>query len=130
MKVQSYSSVVPVNQEAVTATPTVRIYFNDAKRQAEPKSDPKTNNSDLPPHLKKIIENIERLKEQIRAAKENLVAIKAKQMNTQTKQELIENQQKLIADMQLQLLEMGQGLIKAVKEAGVDDPGLLLSIII
>lgn len=130
MKIQSYSSVSPVKNEQDSTKEPVRVKFDQHKGQSEASSKKRSPSTDLPLHLKKIIENIERLKEQLRAAKERLDEIKAKQMAPKIKQDLIDNQQKLIADMQLQLLEMGQGLVKAVKEAGVDDPSLLLSIMV
>lgn len=130
MKLQSYSSVSPLKNKQDSTKEPVRVKFDQHKGQPEAPNKETGLSSDLPPHLKKIIENIERLKEQLRAAKERLDEIKAKHMDPTIKQELVDSQQKLIADMQLQLLDMGQGLVKAVKEAGVEDPSLLLSIMV
>jgi len=91
---------------------------------------PKADEPDVPDHIKRMIEQLEKLKEQLELAKERLAELKQhKDSQSDAMQQQIEIQSEMVMELEKQVITLIQGIGDAMKEAGISDPGVLLSII-
>ncbi|MBE0370204.1 hypothetical protein [Pseudoalteromonas aurantia] len=90
----------------------------------------KSKKDGLPQHIQKMLEQIERIKEQIKEEEERLVKLKNQtDLNEDTKKDMILQQANYIAQLQMNLLTLVDNVKEAMKDAGITDPGVLISAI-
>lgn len=81
----------------------------------------------LPPHIQKMVEKLEELREKIKEEQKLLEELKANDAySDEMKAELVTQKLEYILRMQNQVIELTQNIQKALKEAGITDPGILL----
>ncbi|TMO90177.1 hypothetical protein [Pseudoalteromonas ruthenica] len=123
----SYSQSIPTTPQS-DGTLRLQPQHNQAKAQAE--ADIKQSlREQLPAHTQKMLEQIERVKEQIDQARERLRTLQNEQdpNDEEAHKTMLESQRNLVANMEVQLMQMTQAVTEALKEAGISDPGILLS---
>lgn len=123
----SYSQSIPTTPQS-EGTLRLQPQYNQAKAQAE--ADIKQSlREQLPAHIQKMLEQIERVKEQIDQARERLRTLQNEQdpNDEEAHKAMLESQRNLVANMEVQLMQMTQAVTEALKEAGISDPGILLS---
>ncbi|MDP2633568.1 MULTISPECIES: hypothetical protein [unclassified Pseudoalteromonas] len=97
----------------------------------EEKRTAKAEELDVPDHIKRMIEQLEKLKEQLELAKERLTELKQhKDSQSDALQLQIEIQSEMVMVLEQQVITLMQDIGDAMKEAGVSDPGVLLSILV
>ncbi|MGA4608208.1 hypothetical protein [Pseudoalteromonas maricaloris] len=81
----------------------------------------------LPLHIQKMVEKLEELREKIKEEQKLLEELKANDAySDEMKAELVTQKLEYILRMQNQVIELTQNIQKALKEAGITDPGILL----
>lgn len=101
-----------------------RERLNDTDEQTKVKS----KKDSLPQHIQKMIEQIQELKEQIKVETERLIEIKARaDLEKEMQQEMELQQSNYIAQLQLNLVSLVDNVKNALKDAGITDPGVLIS---
>ncbi|MFU2512061.1 MAG: hypothetical protein ACTH4U_05885 [Pseudoalteromonas prydzensis] len=100
-----------------------KLSGREAKQEAE-----KAASSDMPEHIAKMIEQLEKLKQQLELQKEQLLKLKAldNQQDEAVKAQ-VKAQANIVASIQTQMVSLVQTISDAMKEAGVTDPGTLIS---
>ena len=102
---------------------SIHISMEGRKKLQEESEDPKDK---LPPHIKQMIEAIERLIEMIEAAEEALA--KAKEVDypdDESKRDALEMHQNQINSLEFARHDAIKGLQEAMKEAGISEPGII-----
>jgi hypothetical protein len=102
---------------------SVHISMEGRKKLQEQSEDPKDK---LPPHIKQMIEAIERLIEMIEAAEEALA--KAKEVDypdDEGKRDALEMHQNQVNSLEFARSDAVKGLMEAMKEAGISEPGII-----
>lgn len=99
-------------------------------REVEPtKKDEITR--ELPAHIRKMVEQLEKLKEQLELAKEQLAKLQAlKNQEDEAVKVQVETQTKMVMEIQTQIMSLSQSISDALKEAGISDPGVLMSVLV
>jgi len=129
--VQSVNTELSSNNKADTAT-HYRLSKDEQNTLAGrgEKQPPKAEELDVPDHIKRMIEQLDKLKEQFELAKERLAELKQhKDSQSDAMQQQIEIQSEMVMRLERQVIKLMQGIADAMQEAGVSDPGVLLSII-
>ncbi|MCG7535058.1 hypothetical protein [Pseudoalteromonas sp. OOF1S-7] len=90
-----------------------------AKEQAE-------EQTGLPPHIQKMVERLEKLKEEILNLKEELQALQTQQDQDDATKAMIEMKNNQLVQLQGQYFELMESIQKALKEAGITDPGIII----
>ncbi len=104
----------------------VHISMEGRKKLQEQSEDPKDK---LPPHIKQMIEAIERLIEMIEAAEEALA--KAKEVDypdDESKRDALEMHQNQVNSLEFARSDAVKGLMEAMKEAGISEPGIIVEL--
>jgi len=102
---------------------SIHISMEGRKKLQEESEDHKDK---LPPHIKQMIEAIERLIEMIEAAEEALA--KAKEVDypdDESKRDALEMHQNQINSLEFARHDAIKGLQEAMKEAGISEPGII-----
>ncbi|TLX48930.1 hypothetical protein C1E24_00010 [Pseudoalteromonas phenolica] len=102
---------------------SIHISMEGRKKLQEEPEDPKDK---LPPHIKQMIEAIERLIEMIEAAEEALA--KAKEVDypdDESKRDALDMHQNQINSLEFARHDAIKGLQEAMKEAGISEPGII-----
>ncbi|MFY8300226.1 hypothetical protein AAEU28_15765 [Pseudoalteromonas sp. SS15] len=104
----------------------VTISMAGFKKLKEESEDPKDK---LPSHIKEMIKAIERLIEMIEAAEEALAkAKKADYPDDDTKRDVLEMHQNQINSLEFARNDAINGLMEAMKEAGISEPGIIIEL--
>ncbi|WP_283709091.1 hypothetical protein [Pseudoalteromonas prydzensis] len=100
---------------------------NLSGRETKEKAE-KEASSDMPDHIAKMIEQLKKIKEQIELQKQQLLKLKAldNQQDEAVKAQ-VKAQANLVTSIQTQMVSLVQTISDAMKEAGVTDPGTLIS---
>lgn len=100
-----------------------KLSGKEAKQAAE-----KAASSDLPEHIAKMIEQLEQLKQQLELQKQQLLKLKAldNQQDEAVKAQ-IKMQTDMVSSIQNQMITLAKAISDAMKEAGITDPGALIS---
>ncbi|CAM4009496.1 MULTISPECIES: hypothetical protein [Pseudoalteromonas] len=107
----------------LTSTERDKLSGRAAQQTAE-----QDKNNDLPEYIQKMIEQLERLKQQLEQAKEQLSKLQAQQnQDDEAVKAQVEMQVKMVMELQTQMMTLSQSIGEAMKDAGVSDPGVLLS---
>ena len=87
--------------------------------------------SELPVAIQKMLAQLELLKEQLEQAKEQLAKLQASenQQDDAVKTQ-IEIQLEIVMGLQNQVMSLSQAIADAMKEAGISDPGVLISALV
>ena len=104
-----------------------KLSGREAKQKAE-----KAASSDMPEHIAKMIEQLEKLKQQLELQKQQLLKLKAldNQQDEAVKAQVkaqAKAQANIVTSIQTQMVSLVQTISDAMKEAGVTDPGTLIS---
>ncbi|TMP39920.1 hypothetical protein CWB96_16635 [Pseudoalteromonas citrea] len=99
-----------------------RLNDNGEEEEVESKKD------SLPQHIQKMLEQIERIKEQIEEEEIRLAELKARtDIEKQVKQDMELQQAGYIGQLHTNLMSMVENVREAMKDAGITDPGVLIS---
>ena len=99
-------------------------------REVEPAQKEEVS-SELPAHIRKMVEQLEKLKEQLELAKEQLAKLQAlKNQEDEAVKVQVETQTKMVMEIQTQIMTLSQSISEALKEAGISDPGVLMSVLV
>lgn len=99
-------------------------------RETEP-TQKKEITSELPAHIRKMVEQLEKLKEQLELAKEQLAKLQAlKNQEDEAVKVQVKTQTKMVMEIQMQIISLSQSISDALKEAGISDPGVLMSVLV
>ncbi len=99
-------------------------------REVEPAQKEEVS-SELPAHIRKMVEQLEKLKEQLELAKEQLAKLQAlKNQEDEAVKVQVETQTKMVMEIQTQVMTLSQSISDALKEAGISDPGVLMSVLV
>ncbi len=125
------------NQKSTAKDDTTSDYrFSIAERAtlsgqqtAETKAQEKK--SELPAAIQKMLAQLELLKEQLEQAKEQHAKLQASenQQDDAVKTQ-IEIQLEIVMGLQNQVMSLSQAIADAMKEAGISDPGVLISALV
>lgn len=100
---------------------------NTAVENQAAKSDKYDN---LPPGIKKMLERIDEIKEQIRLFKVELEKIRQNtELNEELKMELLQQKSQQLTQLSAEYIALTQDVQEALKNAGIDDPGILMSVL-
>ena len=99
-------------------------------REVEPTQKEEVS-SELPEHIRKMVEQLEKLKEQLELAKEQLAKLQAlKNQEDEAVKVQVETQTKMVMEIHTQIMSLSQSISDALKEAGISDPGVLMSVLV
>ncbi|KTG18874.1 hypothetical protein AUR67_17105 [Pseudoalteromonas sp. XI10] len=99
-------------------------------REVEPAQKEEVS-SELPAHIRKMVEQLEKLKEQLELAKEQLAKLQAlKNQEDEAVKVQVETQTKMVMEIQTQIMSLSQSISDALKEAGISDPGVLMNVLV
>ncbi|KAF7764736.1 hypothetical protein PCIT_b0791 [Pseudoalteromonas citrea] len=120
--VEAESSKKEAGSYQLSASDKKRLNNDGEEEKVESKKD------SLPQHIQKMIEQIERIKEQIEEEETRLLELKARtDIDKQVKQDMELQQASYIGQLHTNLMSMVENVREAMKEAGITDPGVLIS---
>ena len=124
------NSVKNETDRSEKSTASHQLSERDLKQLSNSEKEEKTGSKkdSLPLHIQKMLEQIEKIKEQIEQEQQRLVELKARSdLNDQVKQDMLLQQANYVAQLQTQLFSMAENVREALKDAGITDPGVLIS---